>query len=154
MPCDGCHMLGCEKSVCTRLIRQYMTYLWVSTWDSQIQYIYKKKKTHPGDPDTQIVLTLSQPPATVYSHLKLSHVANQYLPDACSALLAESPLYLGFSTVSVPGLRLGPDSASCQDSPLFRAFLSSLLGHSQDQDIQKRQLPIGWKLAGTVQGPA
>lgn len=63
----------------------------------------------------------------------------------------ESPLYLGFSTVSVPGLRLKLFSAR---TPLFfRAFLSSLLGHSQDQDIQKRQLPIGWKLAGTVQGP-
>lgn len=115
--------------------------------------VYEKKKTHLGDPDTQIVLTLSQPPATFYSHLKLSHVANQCLPDACSALLAESPLYLGFSTVSIPGLRLGPDSASCQDSTLSIAFLSSLLGHSQDQDIQERQLPIGWKLAGTVQGP-
>lgn len=68
-------------------------------------------------------------------------------------LSAESPLCLGFSTVSVPGPRLGPDLASCQDSPLSVAFLSSLLGHSQDQDIQERQLQIGWNLAGTVQGP-
>ena len=63
-----------------------MTYVWVSTWEGQIQYL-KKKTTHPGDPDTQIVLTLSQPPTTFHSHLKLSHVTNQYLPDACSGLL-------------------------------------------------------------------
>lgn len=73
--------------------------------------------------------------------------------ELLTVLSAKSPLCLGFSTVSVPGLRLGPDSASCQDSPLSVAFLSSLLGHSQDQDIQERHLQIGWKLAGTVQGP-
>lgn len=93
--------------------------------------IYIKKKTHPGDPDTQIVLfTLSQPPQlsiVIWNFLMwLTSTSQMHVQRYWPSHLCIWDLALFLSQVS------DWDLTQLPARPLFRAFLSSLLGHSQD----------------------